>query len=610
MSVIHAPKEPTLDSRVLLLPTVVGLSLLTIFLRLWYIQVVKASELAERASYYRNTLVAKLAPRGLIYDRNNEVLAGIQSRFVLTAVPAVVNKNPWVLEKAAKLLNADESKLQEKVDAGAWKPYIPTTIFVGVPIEVASRIAEAGEDLPGLGVESQPMRYYPDSKAFSDVLGYVWSPNEKDVERLSKQNLKPAEYVGKTGIEYQYEQELMGAPGADHLEVDAKRRPMRVVGRDNPTPGGQLILGLDANLQKLALQMLQGKVGAAVAIDPRNGDVLCLASSPAYDSSLFANGISAKDWEMLRDDPDKPLLNRAISASYAPGSTFKLITSLAAERTGKFDVHRTTYCPGYYMVGKRKSKCMSAHGSISYHDALEKSCNTYFSALGMDVGEDAIRQAAVDCGLNDRTGIDIRSEAHGVIPTEAWLEKHRKPPKWYAGDTVNLSIGQGEVAATPLQMANLAALVGSEGVQYKPHLLKAIRHSDGKVEQIQPSISHRVTASAFFWREIKSAMTDVVERGTATRAKIQGLAWAAKTGSAEHGRKGQQQTHGWFVGFAPVDNPQIAVCVLVEEGGHGGEVCAPIAAALVKRYFEGKAAPKAAAAAVAMEARSGNLALR
>ncbi len=583
MSVIHAPRKPDLDARTVLFPVAVGVALLVIFLRLWYIQVVKASELAERASFFRNTSVAKLAPRGLIYDRNGVVLAGVQSRFVLTAIPAVVHKNNWVLEKVGALLGIETGKLEEKVEEAKWKPYLPATIFVGVPIETAARIAEAGDDLPGIGIESQPMRYYPDSKSFSHVLGYVWVPNEKDVKRLAADDLKPANYVGKIGIEYAYERDLMGVPGADHLEVDAKRRPTRIAGRDNPVPGDRLTLALDSGLQRLAIEQLSGKIGAVVAIDPRNGEVLCLATNPTFDAGLFDSGISGGDWQKLRDDPNKPLQNRAISSAYAPGSTFKLITSLAAQEAGKFDPNRTVYCPGFYQVGKRKSKCLGHHGSIAYHEALVKSCNTYFSALAVDIGENVIRNEALACGLNAQTGIDVGAEYRGLIPTDDWIAKHRKPAKWYMGDTVNLGIGQGEVATTPLQMANLAALVGMNGIQFKPHLVKSIRQPNGQTEEVKPVISHQVEAPQNFWSELKSAMVDVVDRGTATKAKVPGFSLAGKTGSAEHGHG--KETHGWFVGFAPAENPTIALCVFVEQGGHGGEVCAPIAGAIVKRYL-------------------------
>ncbi|MBI3721397.1 MAG: penicillin-binding protein 2, partial [Fimbriimonas ginsengisoli] len=487
--------------------------LAAIFLRLWYLQVVKGDELSERARFFRNTAVSRPAPRGIVFDRKGRVLAGVRSVYVVTAIPAIVRKNDWVLGKIAEMLGTDEQKLADRVKDAAWRPYLPATIMVNVGVQIASRIAELGADLPGIGIESQPMRTYPDPKTFAHVLGYVWTPNENDVARLADLDVKPAAYVGKLGIEYVYEKDLMGAAGQERLEVDAKRRPVRLVGRDNAVPGAQAILSIDAELQRLAVEQLGGRPGAVVAIDPNNGEVLCLASSPTYDASLFDGGISHADWERLSDNPDRPLLNRAASASYAPGSAFKLVVSLAAMRKGTFDPNRTFYCPGYYTVGNRKSKCLGQHGSISYHEALTKSCNTYFSDLAVRTGADAIRDEAIACGFNSQTLVDLRSESRGLVPTEEWIDKHRKPPQWYAGDTVNLGIGQGELRATPLQMANLVALVATRGRQYQPHLMHALRRPGAPAELTQPAMLHQVDAPEAFWDELTSAMADVTRRG-------------------------------------------------------------------------------------------------
>lgn len=594
MSAIHVPRKPTLDVRALLFPAVLLFGLLAIFLRLWYIQVVKAPELEEKAALFRNTSLVKLAPRGLILDRNGETIAGVRSRFVVTGVPSMIKKSPWVIDKIAKMLGVDQAALWAKLEDASWRPNLPAPIYVGASVEVATRIAEGANDLPGIGIESQPMRAYPDPKTFSLVLGYVGAPNAEDSKRLQRSHLKPSAYVGKMGLEAFYEEQLSGTPGADRLEIDAKRRPVRIVGRDNPVPGSRLILGLDASLQRLAAEELGGKVGAAVAIDPNNGEILCLASSPGFDASKFENGISTADWKALNDDPDKPLYNRATGAAFAPGSTFKLVTSLAALRVGKFDPDRAIYCPGYFQIGKRKLKCLGHHGLIRYHDALVKSCNTYFATLAVDVGEEALRRAALDCGFYAKSGIDLPTERRGVIPTDAWIRKHRKPARWYKGDTANMGIGQGEVATTPLQMANLVALVAMEGTQYHPHLVKAVRSPDGALRPVTPEVENRVEADGAFWSVLKNAMTDVIQSGTAAKAKIPGLDWAGKTGSAEV--KGQAKTNSWFVGYAPADHPQIAICVMIVSSGHGGDVAAPAAGNLVKHYLVDEPAARKAAA--------------
>lgn len=597
MSVIHAPREPELDARHGLFPALLLAAFLVLLIRLWYLQVVAAADLNERALYFQRVSVSQLAPRGLIYDRNGKVLAGVEPRVVITARPAVVRQNPWVVEKVASMLGADPEGLREKIDEAAWRPYLPTPIHIGASIEVATRIAEAGAHLPGIEVSTQPMRAYTDTLSLAHVLGYVWTPNGDDVKRLAEQEIKAAPYVGKLGVERVYERYLMGEPGSQRFEVDAKRRPTRTVGRDNPVPGERLTLSIDSDLQRLAHELLQGHRGSIVALDPRNGEVLCLASSPTYDAALFEGGISEKEWRKLNEDPGHPMINRAIGTYHAPGSTFKIVTTLAAMRAGVFDPNRTVYCAGYYQVGNRRSKCLGHHGAISFERAFEKSCNTYFSDLAMRAGKDVLRETALMCGLGARTGIDLIGETPGVVPTDEWLSRWRDPVRWYPGDTVNLAIGQGEVSVTALQMAFVASVVANRGVGYRPHLLRARQEpgNEGAVHEIVPELAHQVEGvPSEGWERLRRAMGRVISDGTARVAQIPGVAWGGKTGSAE--RRGQRMTDSWFVGMAPLDTPTICVCVSVENVGHGSDFAAPFARDIVKRYLFGKpasASPKA-----------------
>jgi penicillin-binding protein 2 len=484
------------------------------------------------------------------------------------------------------MLNTDRSRLEAACKAGSWRPYIPTPIYLGATPEQATRIAEAGAALPGIDVERQAIRYYPDTVSFSHVLGYVWTPDDRDIDRLRKMELNPPEYVGKNGLEYFYEKELMGTEGAERVEVDAKRRPVRVIGRDTAVPGDRLILSLDANLQKKAISLMKGRKGAIVMLDPSNGEILCLVSMPSFDAALFEGGISSADYRHLSEDKSKPLWNRAIHGYYSPGSTFKLVTSLAAEKAGLFNPYRTVYCAGYYQVGNRRMKCLGHHGAISFQRAMQKSCNTYFGALADNVGPDILREQAFNVGLGRVTGLDIRGEGGGLVPTEKWLEANRVSAKWYRGDTVNMGIGQGYLQVTPLQMACVAALVGNNGISYKPHLLRALIQSgpDGKRIDTERAIFHEAQASDAFWAEMKAALVSVIEGGTAGRARIPGLRWAGKTGTTQHHRG--KKDHAWFIGFAPADQPKVAISVIIEEAGHGGTFCAPIARQLVKYYMD------------------------
>jgi len=460
-------------------------------------------------------------------------------------------------------------------------------------VEVGARIAEAGNDLPGIGIDTQPMRYDTDTVDFTHLLGRVWVPGKDDVERLTKEGLKPADYVGKDGLEWYYESDLMGKPGTKEVEVDAKHRPVRVVGRDSPVPGTKLELSVDSNLQKLATELLAttvtpGHRGAIVAIEPSTGEVLCLASSPTFDLEKFQGGISKDAFKALNDDEDRPFLNRAINGFYAPGSTFKIITSLAMQETGIFDTSASVFCDGAFHITKRvKIKCLGHHGSISYMNALKKSCNTYFCTMGTratQVNPDALGQAAREMGLGVPARLDVRNDVHGgVVPDAEYMQAH-KLGHWYSGDTANTAIGQGYVTASPLQMADVAAMVANHGVMYRPHLVHATGATKLKMQSVTPEVMHKLEVPDSFWTTLIQGLHGVIgPGGTAEGAQIQGIEWGGKTGSSEH--QTDEKTHSWFVGFAPLDHPRIAIAVLVESAGHGSVVAAPIARDIVKAYL-------------------------
>ena len=607
MSVIHAPKRPELDFRTLVFPIALGAGLFVLFLRLWYYQVLKASEFTERNRSVRFAEVVKLAPRGLIFDRTGLQVAGIKPELVITAVPSTIKKNPGLLEKVASILggNVTAEKLAYKLRDAKSRPHLPTPIYVGASMEAAAKISESGDSLPDIHVETQPMRSYPDPVALSHILGYVGIPSTKDLDRIRDKGIEPAALIGKNGVESAFEADLMGVPGTDRVEVDSKRRPIRTVEHNKETPGNQLWLTIDLDLQRYALELLKnrGKAGAIVGIDPATGEILCLASNPTFDQGKFNHGISNDDWKALRDDPQKPMQNRALSSAYAPGSTFKIVTALAAYRTQHFDPQQTYFCAGGMEVGNTFKTCLGHHGSIAFHESFVRSCNTYFFNLGKLAGDDALRSAAHEFGLGQLSGIELGADKKGIIPDDAYIKHVRKPAKWYLGDTLNFAIGQGFVNTTPLQMANVAAQVANNGVRYRPHIVRERlnKSTNGAKEAVQPEVISKIEASSEFWSQLRSAMTGVVAEsyGTARAAQLAGISVAGKTGSAEHGR--EKLTHAWFVGFAPVEAPKIAFCVFIEDAGHGGEVSAPIAHDLLEHYFNrlakasSKALPSAAA---------------
>jgi penicillin-binding protein 2 len=548
--------------------------------RLCYLQIFEAPHLIDAATKVGKSVVPKLAPRGTIYDRKGKIIAGVQGQLVVTVKPSEAKKHPEIIQKLAALLHLSKEEIIDRIDAEEWRNY-PAPIKAGVTIEIATQIAESA-DLPGVEINEKPMRKYLDTKNFSHLLGYVWTPSDKDEENLKSKGITPAEYIGKGGIEKYYERDLMGTPGKDITE---RTKKSKFETEEPPIEGKKLILSLDASLQEFAQNRMAGFKGAVAAIDPRNGEVLALISNPTFDTSIFEGGISSDDYRKLMDNESKPARNRSIMEQYAPGSTFKLLTSIAAYRAGVLTRGTSIYCDGaYHLGGTAKMKCLGVHGTIGYDTALTKSCNTYFATLAARTGREQMMQTALDCGFGEKTGIDLFGEVKGIIPTERWLKSARQT--FYPGNLPQMGVGQGFTAATPIQMANLVALVANRGVQFRPHLLHAMRDPlTQKNTYVQPEILHTVKAEGWFWDMMQNALCEVIQSGTAQKAKIDGLQWGGKTGSAEHGAKLEGLTHAWFVGFAPKDNPKIAICVLAEGVGHGGDFAAPIAGDIVKHYL-------------------------
>ena len=545
-------------------------------------QIVEAPILVEAASKSGKSVVPKLAPRGTIYDRKGNIIAGVEGRIVVTVKPSEAKKHPETIDKLAELLQIPKEDILDRIKKEEWRNR-PAPIKVGVSVEVATQIAESS-DLPGVEIDEIPMRKYHDTKNYSHLLGYVWTPNDGDEKMLKAKGIEAADYVGKDGLEKFYERDLMGTPGKDISEGSKKTK---FETEEPAIEGKKLILSLDASLQEFAQKRLAstGYKGAIVAIDPRNGEILALVSNPSYDTSIYDGGISTEDYRKLMDNPQKPAINRTVSEQYAPGSTFKLLTSIGAYRAGVLNSGTTEYCDGsYHYSSKARMKCLGTHGTIGYTEALTRSCNAYFATLAAKAGRDEMMRAAIDCGFGEKTGVDLFGEVPGIIPTESWLTKHNQI--FQPGNLAQMGVGQGFTAVTPLQMANLAALVANRGVQYRPHSLHAMRDPlTQKNIYIQPEVIHTVKADDWFWDMMQNALCNVIENGTAKTAKIAGIRWGGKTGSAEHGASIEGRTHGWFVGFAPKDKPRIAICVLAEGVGHGGDHAAPIAGDVVRHYL-------------------------
>ncbi len=593
MSVIHTPRQATLDERQLFIPALLALAIVFFLCRLWYVQVVRSEALTAMGVSTSVDVVERLAPRGRIVDRNGVLLAGVQQNAVVTAVYDTVEKHPESVTEVARLLGVTPERLTQPLKK--WDPYVPSVVHVGVKPDVASYISEAGDrrlpgfdldsqpKLPGFDIEFQPTRTYTEPLALSHVLGYVWKPSEKEEKRLKAQGIVPQTYVGREGLEAQYERLLMGKPGAEYVAVDPRMRPLRTVSVDSPVPGSELVLALDVRLQRLATDLLKGQRGAVVASDPRTGEILCMVSSPSFDIHLYDNGISTADFKALDTDPGKPMMNRAIGGAYQPGSTFKIVTSIASYYAGVFDPNRRVTCNGSYRLGNRSWTCLGRHGSVDFKGAMAASCNVYFYDLAMRAGQESMQRALDTLGIGKKQGIDLGGERAGSAPTVAWMEKHNE--KWQPFDTMNTGIGQGKVSLTPLQMLSVVSVAANRGRAYQPHLLLGTRDSSGNIKKEAPKMISQIDLPETFWLQMNAALIGVIESGTAGRAQISEIQWGGKTGSAQntHG----PMSHGWFVGYAPAVSPTIAIAVIVENAGHGGVVAAPIAKEVVEKYLKG-----------------------
>lgn len=586
MSVLHAPRKPEVDRRLIWFPVIIIPLFFMIVLRLWYLQVVRAPELVDEAARSRRVSINVLAPRGMIYDRRGKVLAGVKPEFVVTLLPSVLRKNKEVVGKLAGLLEMPVEEVERRVKLGAWRN-APAPIKAGVSVETATMIAEA-TDLPGVAIEEKPMRVYTDQTNFTHVMGYVGALTGRDEKRLKEMDIQPAEFIGRGGIEQAYEPQLMGVPGAQNME---SRGSAKLASRELATPGKQLFLTLDADLQAYAQTVLssRGWKGSIVAIEPSTGEVLAMVSNPSYSLGIYENGLSTEEYSSLLNKANGlPLLNRPIQGEYAPGSTYKIVTAIAAYKAGKLDRGTYAYCNGAFSFGKgRPLKCMGTHGSVGFGEAMARSCNTYFCTLGTRTGSDMLMKISHECGVGEPTGVELRGESKGILPDEEWREKRPKERTWNLGQLANMSIGQGYLNTTPIQMANIAAMVANDGVRYRPHLVRAFRDPiTGEDSYVKPEQIGKIDAEPWFWDMLKDGLVGVISHGTATRyAAINGLQWGGKTGSAEHGRKGANNTHAWFVGFAPRTNPKIAICAMAEDAGHGGDAAAPLAAEVVRHYL-------------------------
>jgi penicillin-binding protein 2 len=563
--------------------------------RLWYLQILNGEELAARAELVRTRLLRVAPPRGLIVDRQQRILATNRAQIIVSVIPDLLRRNPERIPLVAQRLGIRPDDLRELIENPKINPYTPLVVQKGVAFEQAVDLLESQYNLPEVEVSLQAMRRYPHGKMFAHLLGYVGQISQEELKEysarqeeatdwLSMRLYDGTDFVGKNGIERAYEAYLHGKPGGEQVEVTPLGRRVRTLQEFEPTPGNRVVLSIDLRLQQKAFELLQGHIGAVVALDPRTGEVLTMVSQPSFDPNLFVPRIPNEVWRPLLNDPRAPLNNRAIQSAYAPGSIFKPIVALEGLKRGLITTHTGVRCPGGYRLGTRTFRCWKRHGYADFYDSIAQSCDVFYYQLAQRLGPDNLAQLARAFGLGQRTGIDLPHERKGLVPDTQWKREVLKQP-WYGGETLNYGIGQGYLTITPLQGALMTMGIANRGVMYRPHLVKEIRTPDGELlETIEPEVIHRYEASPKHWEAVIEGMVRVVERGTAGAARVPGVRVAGKTGSAEF-RKGGK-THAWFIAFAPAENPRVAICVMAEEAGGGGAIAAPIAGQWLRYFFE------------------------
>ncbi len=552
-------------------------------IQFWNLQVIRARHFREQAENNRYRLVTLAAPRGALLDREGHVLVGNRPSFNVVLVPEHAVDLDRVVARLARTLGMGEAAIRERL--ARRQPYRPVVVKTDAPLSDVAALEARRLELPEVTVEVVPLRSYPLASAAAHALGRVGEITERQLQLPQNEGVAPGSLVGQAGIESRYNRELMGRDGFRRVIVNSRGAEVTEAERQAPLDGPSLTLSIDASLQETMEKAFAGRAGSAVALDPRTGEVLAMTSTPAYDPNEFTTGIDAAAWASLAQDPRTPLMNKVIQGTYSPGSTFKLVAATAALEEGIITPGTTFFCPGYLAVYNTVFHCHVArgHGLMDLRHAIAKSCNVYFYQVGIRLEISRLAKWAKLMGLGAPTGIDLPHEGSGLMPSPEWKLRLFKTP-WYAGETVSVAIGQGQVSATPLQMARLVAVIANGGRLVRPHFARTATVPPAADLQIRPE-----TIAA-----VREGMRSVVAEGTGGRARLATVEVCGKTGSAQVVARSRLEKspnafemlpHGWFLGFAPADDPRIALAVLVEHGRSGGESAAPVARQILAHFF-------------------------
>jgi penicillin-binding protein 2 len=578
-----------------------------LILRIWFLQL--ANGRTYRAKSENNRIHLQDIPtfRGQIFDRHGDMLVDNRPAYDLCVIPEEVQDRQALLSTLNRLVGVDPDSAEFKLkNAAGGQPFRPVCLEKDISRDDLAVIETHRFNLPGVIIEDEPQRLYIYGSFASHILGYLGEISEGQIRSGRYPNNKPGDLIGKAGVESKWQQFLNGERGGEQVEVYAAGRKIEVISRKPPVSGTNLYLTIDKDLQSLAEKLLSDKKGAIVAMDPNNGQVLALASSPSFDPNLFISGIDGETWNAMATSKDFPLQNRALSGQYPPGSVFKIIVALAALEEGVVDPEEEIFCGGAYALGSQRYRCWKryGHGRVNLHRALVESCDVYFYTIGRRLGVDKIAYYAKELGFGKATGFDLGHEKEGLIPTREWKIKRFGIP-WQAGETISTSIGQSFVLVTPIQMVAMISAVFNGGVLYTPQVTKRIGGDEKeRILEFESKTARRIKVKPEHLDLVKRALIGVVNEphGTGSKARLKAITVAGKTGTAQvitlEKEKSMEKAegevpskfkdHAWFVALAPAESPRIALAVLVENGGHGGSASAPIAGELIQAYLGGQ----------------------
>lgn len=577
--------------------------------RLWYLQIQKGADYRELADSNRVRYLEVAAPRGNIVDRfGREVVTNRPSFNVVWVREDNKIDDEW-LKKVTRVLDIDVSELLEKIRKMAHNPgHIPVRLAEDIDWETVARIENNRMNLPGIKIEVVPLRVYHWGNLASHLIGYLGEINKKELEAADPNIYRGGDLVGKMGLERLREKDLRGEKGRNYMEVNALGFEQRNLKGMEPLPGNDLRLTLDMELQKTAEDILatEERAGAVVALEPNSGRLLVLASAPALHLDEFVGGISHKAWNAMLENPHHPLVNKLVQGQYPPGSTYKPITAVAGLAEGVVTPDSVIYCPGHYRFGNRTYRCWKrgGHGAVNLKRALAESCDVYFYQVGQRLGVDRLAKYAKQFGLGKRTGVEMEHEKAGIVPTAAWKKK-RFGKVWQEGETLSIAIGQGFNLVTPVQLALMTAALANGGTLYKPALVEEVRDPDGHViDSFTPVVLERLSGQGRNLKLVREGLVEAVngKRGTGRKARVSNkkIIVGGKTGTAQVVRLKQYihlkekdipykyRDHALFICFAPAENPEIVVAVVIEHGLHGSSAAAPIAGAVLEKYFSSR----------------------